>query len=85
MNPDSFTVPSERIAGAQEQGNDDIEDQDEEVAALQAEQALINDTTIEEQEVEYTLENENIIETITVEDADDSGEIDDNPDGDYKN
>ena len=30
MNPDSFNVPSERVAGAQEHENDDIEGHEEE-------------------------------------------------------
>ena len=79
MNHDSFIVPSERDAGAQEHANNDIEGQDEEAAALQGEQALVDETS-EEKEGECMLENENTIETITV-DADDSGEIDDNFEG----
>ena len=76
MNPNSFTIPSQRIAGAEEQANDDIEDQDEEAAAVQAEQGIIDEEGIEEEEIEYVLENDN---TIEVEDSDDGREIDDNP------
>jgi len=54
---------------------------DDEAAAEQAEQVLIDETTIEGQD-ECVLENDNTIETITVEDSDDGEEIDDNPESD---
>jgi len=68
-------------AGDQAQANDDIDGQDDEAAVEQAEQVLIDETTIEEQD-ECVLENDNTIETITVENSDDGEEIDDNPESD---
>ena len=78
MKIGSFSIPSERLTvdvGEENVGNmNDIEGQGEEDAALQEEQALIDENNAED-EGYFWMEDEPLVDN----DSDDGGEIDDNP------